>query len=75
MQITITKEVIGKSMKYVAYNQGYYFPGSNISGWLEYSNVNSLRVWTSLNDYVPQSAVLMMKECLLWMILKYVRLN
>lgn len=58
MQITITKEVIGKSMKYVAYNQGYYFPGSNISGWLEYSNVNSLRVWTSLNDYVPQSAVL-----------------
>lgn len=58
MQVTITKEVIGKSMKYVAYNQGYYFPGSNISGWLEYSNVNSLRVWTSLDDYVPQSAVL-----------------
>ena len=58
MQVTITKDVIGKSMKYVAYNQGYYLPGSNVSGWLEYSNVNSLRVWTSLNDYVPQSAVL-----------------
>lgn len=57
MKVTITKEVIGKCMKYVAYNQGYYMPGSNVSGWLEYSNVNSLRVWTSLNDYVPVSAV------------------
>ncbi|NDV83626.1 DNRLRE domain-containing protein [Bacteroides sp. 51] len=58
MQVTVHKNVIGKSMKYVAYNQGYYLPGSNISGWLEYANVNSLRVWTSLDDYVPQSAVL-----------------
>lgn len=56
--VAVTKDVIGKSMKYVGYNQGYYLPGSNVSGWLEYSNVNSLRVWTSLNDYIPQSAVL-----------------
>lgn len=54
---TITNRVIGKSMKYVGYNQGYYFPGSNISGWLEYAQVNSLRVWTSLNDYVAVSSV------------------
>lgn len=57
IQVTINKNVVGKTMKYVGYNQGYYFPGSNVSGWLEYSNINSLRVWTSLNDYVPQSAV------------------
>lgn len=57
IEVNITKNVIGKTMKYVGYNQGYYFPNSNVSGWLEYSNVNSLRVWTSLNDYVPQSAV------------------
>lgn len=57
MRVTVTKDVIGRSMKYVAYNQGYYLPGSNVSGWLEYSNVNSLRVWTSLSDYVPRSAV------------------
>lgn len=57
MRITITKDVIGKSMKYIGYNQGYYFPDSNVSGWLAYSHVNSLRVWTSLNDYVPQPAV------------------
>lgn len=62
IQVTITKDVIGKSMKYVAYNQGYYMPGSNVSGWLEYSNVNSLRVWTSMNDYVPVEAVLNDKQ-------------
>lgn len=57
MLVTVNKDVIGNTMKYVAYNQGYYMPGSNISGWLEYSNVNSLRVWTSMNDYVPEEAV------------------
>lgn len=55
--VTINKDIVGNTMKYVAYNQGYYMPGSNISGWLEYSNVNSLRVWTSMNDYVPEEAV------------------
>ncbi len=55
--ITVSNKVVGKSMKYVGYNQGYYFPGSNVSGWLEYSNVNSLRVWATLNSFVPQSAV------------------
>lgn len=58
IQATITKDVIGKTMKYVGYNQGYYFPGSNISGWLEYSNINSLRVWTSMNDFVPLTTIL-----------------
>lgn len=62
IQITVTKDVMGKSMKYVGYNQGYYMPGSNISGWLEYSNANALRVWTSISDYVPVEAVLNDKE-------------
>lgn len=55
--ITVDTNSVGKTMKYVGYNQGYYFPESNVSGWLEYSNVNSLRVWTSLNSFVPASAV------------------
>ncbi len=55
--ITVNNKVVGKSLKYVGYNQGYYFPGSNVSGWLEYSNVNSLRVWATLNAFVPQAAV------------------
>lgn len=55
--VTISSKVVGTSMKYVGYNQGYYLPGTNVSDWLRYSHVNSLRVWTSLNTYVPLSAV------------------
>ncbi len=55
--ITISNNVVGKTMKYVGYNQGYYVPASNASGWIEYSGVNSLRVWTTLNSYVPVSAI------------------
>lgn len=56
-QITVEGDTVGKSMKYVGYNQSYYMPGSNVSGWVEYSDVNSLRVWANLNSYVPASAV------------------
>lgn len=55
--VTVESDTIGKSMKYVGYNQGYYMPGSNVSGWVEYSNVNSFRVWANLSSYVPASAV------------------
>ncbi len=55
--ITVKNKPAGLSMKYVGYNQGYYFPGSNVSGWIEYSGVNSLRVWASLNAFVPETAV------------------
>lgn len=53
VNIKVSSEVTGKSMKYVGYNQGYYMPGSNASGWMEYSNVNSARVWITLNSYAP----------------------
>jgi F5/8 type C domain. len=55
--ITVSNKVVGKTMKYVGYNQGYYMPGSNVSKWVEYSDVNSFRVWASLNAFVPESAV------------------
>lgn len=57
IQATVRNELIGRSMKYVAYNQGYYMPGGNTSDWLRYSNVNSLRVWTALNEYIPVECV------------------
>ncbi|MEJ7769210.1 MAG: discoidin domain-containing protein [Chitinophagaceae bacterium] len=57
LTITVRDKVVGKTMKYVGYNQGYYMPGSNASGWIAYSGVNSLRVWTSLNSYVPLTAI------------------
>ena len=44
-------------MQYVGYNQGYYMPGSNASAWVEYSGVNSLRLWATLNEYVPEKTV------------------
>lgn len=55
--VKISDKVIGKTMKYVGYNQGYYLPGSNVSGWLEYSTVNSVRLWASLNAFVPEASV------------------
>src|SRR6185437_13835753 len=55
--LKITDSVIGKTMRYIGYNQGYYMPGGNTSGWLEYAGVNSLRVWTTLNSYVPADDV------------------
>jgi hypothetical protein len=55
--VTVNNKVVGKTMKYVGYNQGYYFPGSNMSGWVEYSNVNGFRVWASLNAFAPETAV------------------
>lgn len=51
--LTVSDKVVGKSFKYVGYNQGYYMPGSNVSAWLAYSQVNSVRVWTSLSEYAP----------------------
>lgn len=55
--VTVREKITGKTMKYVGYNQGYYMPGSNVSAWVEYSQVNSFRVWATLNSFVPQSAV------------------
>lgn len=55
--ITVSNKIAGKTMKYVGYNQGYYMPGSNVSGWVEYSNVNSFRVWASMNAFVPEKSV------------------
>lgn len=56
-RIKVNNKVTGKSLKFVGYNQGYYFPGSNVSGWMEYSNVNSVRLWASLNAFVPEKSV------------------
>lgn len=55
--VTVGKKVTGKTMQYVGYNQGYYMPGSNVSGWVEYSQVNSFRIWATLNAFVPASSV------------------
>jgi hypothetical protein len=55
--LKVTNNIVGKSFKYVGYNQGYYLPDFNVSGWLEYANVNSIRIWPNLSTYAPESAV------------------
>ncbi|WP_316810948.1 discoidin domain-containing protein [Pedobacter heparinus] len=57
VRVKVSNKAIGKSLKFVGYNQGYYFPGTNVSGWMEYSNVNSVRLWASLNAFVPENSV------------------
>ncbi|MDQ8005885.1 MAG: discoidin domain-containing protein [Pedobacter sp.] len=57
LKIKVTNQVVGKSMKYVGYNMGYYMPGGNVSSWVEYSQVNAFRVWANLGDYVPVNAL------------------
>lgn len=52
-EIVVDKIEIGKTFKYVGYNQGYYLPGSNVSAWVAYSQINSMRIWTSLTEYAP----------------------
>jgi hypothetical protein len=57
LEIKVSPAEVGKSLKYVGYNQGYYFPGSNVSGWLEYSGVNSVRVWATMNAFLPEKDI------------------
>jgi len=52
LEISITGEITGKSMKYVGYNQGYLVPGCNAPAWWEYSGVNVARIWADLGTYV-----------------------
>lgn len=57
LDIKVENKIVGKTFKYVGYNQGYFMPDYNVSGWLEYANINSLRIWPELNTYAPKSAV------------------
>ncbi len=55
--VKVSDKKTGKTFKYVGYNQGYFLPGSNTTSWIEYSGVNSIRLWASLNEYVPISSI------------------
>ena len=51
--IAVTQTEAGKTPTYIGYNMGHYLPGSNTSAWVDYSDVNAFRVWTSPGDYEP----------------------
>jgi hypothetical protein len=52
-EVTVSNEVAGTTPLHIGYNQGHYFPGSNTSAWVDYSGVNSFRVWAPMNEYEP----------------------
>jgi hypothetical protein len=60
--VKVSNKTAGKSLKFVGYNQGYYLPGTNVSGWMEYANINSVRLWAALNAFVPEQAVQVDKD-------------
>lgn len=51
--IVLTQSQIGVTPQYIGYSEGHYLPGSNTSAWVDYSNVNSVRVWLSAGDMEP----------------------
>lgn len=52
VMIRVKPEITGTSMKYVGYNQGYLLPGGNALSWIEYSGVNSVRLWAPPQVYI-----------------------
>ncbi len=57
IRASVGTEPVGRTMRYVGYNQGYFFPEGNASGWMEYAGANSARVWATLEYYVPREWV------------------
>src|SRR5262245_19319700 len=51
--VATTETQVGVTPKYIGYSMGHYLPGSNTSGWVDYSDVNAFRVWLSPGDYEP----------------------
>lgn len=51
--ITATNTNAGVTPQYIGYNMGHHLPGSNASSWVDYSQVNAFRVWTSPAHYEP----------------------
>lgn len=54
LHFKILPETSGRSLQYVAFNQGTFVPGDNTRLWWEYSQVNGARIWTSLSSYAQE---------------------
>ncbi len=57
VEAVVYPEIVGHTMKYVGYNQGYFLPKTNVTSWIDYSNINSMRIWASLDSYVSRKMV------------------
>ena len=54
VKATVYPEQVGTTMQYVGYNQGYIMPGGNAAPWLEYADVNAVRIWADGETYVNE---------------------
>ncbi len=54
VRATVYPEQVGHTMQYVGYNQGYFMPGGNAPAWLEYADVNAVRLWADGDTYVNE---------------------
>lgn len=54
IKATVYPEEVGRTMQYVGYNQGYIMPGGNAPAWLEYADVNAVRIWADGETYVNE---------------------
>ncbi len=43
--VTVSSQIVGRTPALIGYNMGDNFPGSNVSNWLRYSEMNGARFW------------------------------
>ena len=56
VRLHVSAQQVGVTPQLIGFNQGYYLPGSSTSGWVDYSQLNAFRVWTSPNDFEPENS-------------------
>lgn len=54
--LTLNNTVLRKSPEVIAYNLAHYFPGSNMTGWWEYSGVSGARIFLSASHFEVSAA-------------------
>ena len=54
--ITVSSTVIGITPQNVGFSQGDYVAGTNTNAWVDYSNANAFRIWSSPDAYPTEVA-------------------
>ncbi len=54
--ITVSADVVGRTPTHLGYNMGENLPGSNVTGWLRYTEMNAARVWWSQDAWPSNPA-------------------
>jgi hypothetical protein len=49
--VTVSNAVLGTTPMYLGFSQGDYVSNTNTSAWVDYSNANAFRIWSSPGNY------------------------